>query len=220
MKDNNKTAVILGATGLIGSYIVHSLVQDDRYSKVTLIVRQPLSEYIDHPKIKQIVLQDFKEITPEMVEGHDHAFSALGSTIKKAGSEENFQMIDYGLNLHFAQLFVGSNTHYLLVSSLGTDPNSKSFYLRIKGELEASIKALNLYKTSFFRPSLLLGKRHEKRMLEKLLQMLFKIFSMTIPKKYRAVKALQVATCMIKAANTQAQPLHVYGNKEILTCHE
>jgi hypothetical protein len=149
--------------------------------------------------------------------GYSHAFSCLGTTLKKAGSKEQFYAIDYVVNAHFAELFVLTKTHYVLISALGAQANSKIFYNRVKGELEETIRGLDLYKVSILQPSLLIGQRNEGRMLEDIFQKAYTKLSHFIPKhfKYKPVTAEQVAHTMVEAAQTQTEKFEIYDNLRI-----
>lgn len=98
--------------------------------------------------------------------GHTHAFSCLGTTLKIAGSKQGFYAVDYEINAHFADLIQDKHIHFLIVSTLGANANSPIFYNKVKGELEDYIQSLGIEKLSIFRPSLLIGKRSDVRLLK------------------------------------------------------
>ena len=162
-------------------------------------------------------MDDFLLLNDQDVSGYTHAFSCLGTTIKKAGSKEAFYNIDFEINAHFADLFEMTETHLLLVSAMGAKASSPIFYNQVKGELEDYIQKLNLYRFSIIRPSLLLGERNEKRFLEDVTQKLYSKFSHLVPNsfKYKPVTAQQVAHTMVEAAQTQTQKIEIYDNLRI-----
>lgn len=212
-----ENAVVIGATGLVGRELVKQLNLNLACKAITVIVRREDQEFKKYSKIKQFILDDFLLLNDEDVNGFSHAFSCLGTTIKKAGSKERFYNIDYEINAHFADLFEMTETHYLLVSAMGADASSRIFYNKVKGELEDYIQGLDLKYISIIRPSLLLGDRQEKRTLEGATQKLYQKFSHLVPDtfKYKPVSAEQVAQTMVGAAETQTNPFVIYDNLQI-----
>ena len=199
-----KTAIVIGATGLIGNQLVHKLLDDNRYGYVKIFVRR--STGIKNPKLKEhIVNFDLIENWKNELTG-DELFSALGTTIKQAGSKEAQYKIDYTYQNKIAEAATEDRiSNYILVSSYGADSKSKNFYLRIKGELEDAIGILPFKKIIIFQPSLLLGERKEKRTGETIAAFFSVPLTKIIPalKKYRPIKAETVAQAMINSANEQ-----------------
>lgn len=199
-----KNAVIFGASGLIGSYLLHALILDERYSHITIFVRKRLP--VKHLKIKEIIidLTDENKIK-ELLQG-DEIYCCLGSTIKKAGSEEAFRKVDFDLPVMLGNLAVEKNINsFLVVSSLGADPKSSNFYLKTKGEMEQALMNLNLKNLKIFRPSMLLGPRSESRPMESIGKVVMKSLGFLFVgglKKYKAIEASTVAEAMIFAANS------------------
>ncbi|MDN5435181.1 MAG: nucleoside-diphosphate sugar epimerase, partial [Acinetobacter sp.] len=185
--------------------------------KITVVVRRENPDFLKFKKVEQFVLDDFLLLNDQDVSGYTHAFSCLGTTIKKAGSKEAFYNIDFEINAHFADLFEMTETHLLLVSAMGAKASSPIFYNQVKGELEDYIQKLNLYRFSIIRPSLLLGDRNEKRFLEDVTQKPYGKFSHLVPNsfKYKPVTAEQVAHTMVEAAQTQTQKIEIYDNLRI-----
>ena len=211
------TAIVIGATGLVGRALVKQLNLAAECKSITVVVRQQDQAFKFYSKVNQLVLDDFLLLNDEDVQGYSHAFSCLGTTLKKAGSKQNFYNIDYEINAHFADLFEATDTHYLLISAMGANPQSKLFYNKVKGELENHIQSLNLKCVSILRPSLLLGERQEQRTLEDVTQKLYQKFSHLVPNtfKYKPVTAQQVAHTMVDAAQTQTNTFEVYDNLRI-----
>lgn len=164
--------------------------------------------------MQQIVCEDFTQLNFEHISTCSHAFSCLGTTIKKAGSKRAFYQTDYGVNAHFARLFVDTAVHYLLVSAMAAQANSMFFYHRVKGQLEDYIRQLALAKVSIVQPSLLLGERQEQRFAEQTAQYLFKQFVKILPQQfaYRPVTAEQVAQTLKGAAERQIEKFVIYDN--------
>lgn len=217
MTNSIKNAIVIGATGLVGQCLIEQLNSFAECEKITVIVRRQIAEFNPYKKVEQFVLEDFLLLNDQDVGGYSHAFSCLGSTIKKAGSKEAFYNIDFEINAHFADLFETTETHLILVSAMGANAGSPIFYNRVKGELEAYIQKLDLYRFSIIRPSLLLGERNEKRFMEDATQKLYAKFSHLVPNsfKYKPVTAQQVAHTMVEAAQTQTQKIEIYDNLHI-----
>lgn len=194
-----KTAVVLGASGLVGSSTVEELIRSELYSEIRLPVRQK-SAY-KSPIIKEYVV-DFKSIASwDFFSGADEMYSCLGTTIKKAGSVEIMEQIDCDLVVKTAQIAYDKGVkNFAVVSSLGADENSTNYYLRIKGEMEKKIQEIPFQKLAIVRPSLLFGKRTEFRFFESLGKILARLFGMILfgkLKKYRGIEASKVAKAMI-----------------------
>lgn len=208
---------MIGATGLVGQRLIEQLDLLTDCEKITVVVRRENPDFSKFKKVEQFVLDDFLLLNDQDVSGYTHAFSCLGTTIKKAGSKEAFYNIDFEINAHFADLFEMTETHLLLVSAMGAKASSPIFYNQVKGELEDYIQKLNLYRFSIIRPSLLLGERNEKRFLEDVTQKLYGKFSHLVPNsfKYKPVTAQQVAHTMVEAAQTQTQKIEIYDNLRI-----
>jgi uncharacterized protein YbjT (DUF2867 family) len=197
-----KTAVLIGASGLIGNFLLHNLLAESSYQNVIILVRRLLP--IQHKKLQQIV-SDFADdtILKENIKGDD-VFICTGSTIKKAGSKAAFRAIDYTLPLQIATIAAENKMNGLyIVSALGANSKSIFFYPKIKGELENELLKLNLKSILIFQPSLLLGNRNEFRFFEKISQAIFPIFNTLLIgklKKYRAIEAMEVAEKMLHEA--------------------
>ena len=219
MTNMNKKALVIGATGLVGKALVKQLQAASEFESVTVVVRKELDEFKVFSKVSQFVLEDFLLLNDQDVSGYTHAFSCLGSTIKKAGSKQKFYAIDYEINAHFADLLQDKETHLLLVSAMGANPSSTFFYNRVKGLLEDYLKTLTLNKLSIFHPSLWIGERDEHRLLEGAAQKMFLLLKDTIkkPLMYKPVTAEQLAHIMIIAANTQMESFKIYDNLAIQT---
>lgn len=203
----SKTAIIAGATGLVGSHLLKLLLDDNRYERVKAFVRRPVG--FEHAKLTQNIVDfDTPEKWQELVTG-DELFSCLGTTIKAAGSHEAQYKVDYIYQYRLAKAAAehGVST-YVLVSSSGADPASKFFYPRIKGELDRDVRELPFHIIRILKPSVLVGERKEKRPGESLAVVLGNLLTPFIPplKKYRPIPATIVAKAMINAANDKFPP--------------
>ncbi|MFT4645006.1 MAG: hypothetical protein ACI8ZX_001417 [Planctomycetota bacterium] len=197
--------IIVGSTGLIGNHLLQNLIEDQTFEEIIILVRRETQ--ISSPKVKQIVF-DFDDLTSySKLNGTDVIFCCLGTTIKVAGSKENFRKVDFQYPLNMAKLV--PSKQYLLVSAMGANKNSNIFYSKTKGELEDELKKLNFTSLNIFRPSQLTGNRKEIRQGEIVSEKLMNLFSFFIPKKYQLIEAETVAKAMkIKAclsANRQAK---------------
>ncbi len=212
-----RSAVVIGATGLVGRELLKQLNQLESCEQIVAIVRKEDQQLKKLEKVEQWVMDDFLLINDQDVHGFSHAFSCLGSTIKKAGSKAKFYAIDFEINAHFADLLNSTDTHYVLVSAQGADAGSLFFYNQVKGELEQHVQKSSLTTISILRPSLLLGERHDSRMLEDTAQKLFKGLSHLVPDtfKYKPVTAAQVAHTMVEVAQTQTERFKIYDNLQI-----
>ena len=217
MTNSIQNAIVIGGNGLVGQQLVKQLNQLPECKNITVVLRRPCSELNRLEKVQTLLLEDFLLLNDEDVSGYSHAFSCLGTTLKKAGSKQAFYAVDYTINAHFAELLQAKGTHYILVSALGAEAKSAVFYNRVKGELEQYIESLDLDKVSILRPSLLLGERNEQRRLEDLGQKLYLKISRFIPDHftYKPVSATQVAHTMVEAAQTQTEKFEIYDNLRI-----
>ncbi|MBA3804244.1 MAG: oxidoreductase [Acidobacteria bacterium] len=212
-----RTALLLGATGLVGGHCLDLLLNDPAYSKVVTLNRRLLSH--EHQKLEQHVI-DFEHLQDlASVMSAQDVFCCLGTTIKKAGSKENFRRVDFTYQYEAARLASeNSAEQLLLVSSLGAEARSAIFYNRVKGELEDAVSKLAFDGVNIFRPSLLLGERTEFRLGERVaeLPMRYVSFLMVGPlRKYRPVHALAVAAAMLKVAKEHPTGVNIFESDRI-----
>jgi uncharacterized protein YbjT (DUF2867 family) len=196
-----RTAVIAGATGLVGSHLLQLLLSNEQYERIFVLTRRELP--ITHPKLHIIIVQQHTELA-EKWQGiqADVVFCCLGTTMKKAGSKEQFYQIDFTYPYELAKIALQNGSKaYFLVSALGADKGSIFYYNRVKGEIETAIRSCGFFSVHIFRPSLLLGKRRERRLGEDIGKMLDSLFSWLIPRKYRAIQAAKVAKAMMHYAS-------------------
>lgn len=214
----NRTALVLGATGLIGEQLVKLLLQSEEYVRVTVLVRSPIP--YSHPKLHTVIvdfarLEDFAE---EIV-GQD-VFCCLGTTIKKAKTQEAFREVDLRYPVQVGQIAKRNGAEkYLLVSSMGSNKYSRIFYNRVKGEAEEALAAVGFDQYHVFRPSALLGKRKEFRIMEKAGILLFPFLSLFMVgplRKYKPIRADQVAYAMYRiAVSKQDRPYVLWESDQI-----
>lgn len=196
-----KTAIIIGATGLVGSTLVTQICENPNYSKVVLLLRKPLN--ISHSKLIQEVI-DFDNIDALKVVGDD-LFCAMGTTLAKAGSKEAQYKIDCTYPFEIGKIAKANGVkQYILVSSVGADFDSSNFYLRTKGDLEKKIQSLGFQNFVSVRPSMLLGDREESRLGEKIGKVFSNLLSPLLfgsLRKYHGIEASDVAKAMQQFAN-------------------
>jgi len=208
-------AVIAGASGLVGRECLRLLL--NRYPSVTSLVRKPTAR--QHPRFTERRI-DFDRIDTIEIPRGAHVYCALGSTIKKAGSEAAFRRVDFDYpKMLAARAAAAGAARFVLVSSVGADKESRTFYLRVKGELEEAIATMPLDAAFFFRPSVLIGDREEKRPGEAIGIGVARALSFALLgplRKYRAIPAETVAEAMVAAANSQERGVHIYHYDEIL----
>lgn len=201
-----KTAIVFGASGLIGGHLVKELINDADYGKIFLFVRKPL--VIVNNKVQELSLNelenfDFSEISIDSL----HVFCCIGTTIKTAGSKEEFRRIDYELPIQFANWAKNAGAPlFAAVSSIGANAASGNFYLKTKGEMEDGLKSLGFKNLVIVRPSLLLGTRNEFRLGEEMAKMFSGVLNLVLfgsLKKYRAIKAATVARAMVVLASSE-----------------
>jgi uncharacterized protein YbjT (DUF2867 family) len=213
---NDKTALLLGATGLVGSECLKRLVTDDYYSRIIVLTRRALADAVGSTKIESHVI-DFNRISDyrDLLKA-SHVFCTLGSTIRKAGSKEQFYKVDFTYVHDIAGLCAEQGTeHFLVVSAMGADVRSMIFYNRVKGELEKALQRLPFKSLSIFRPSLILGDRKEYRLREEISKLVSGVFAFAIPGKYKPVEAADIAKAMLTTAHAGPAGLRIYESDEI-----
>jgi len=198
-----KIAIVIGATGLVGSHLLKLLLEDDSYGKVKVFHRR--STEVSHPKLEEHIV-DFDHIDKWKTElTGDCLFSALGTTIKKAGSKEAQYKIDYSYQFEVAKAAAENGvSHYALVSSIGANANSKSFYTRIKGELDDAVQHLGFDSVLILRPSFLDGVRNEFRFGERFgIALANVVCKLPGLRKYHPIKAETVAQALISGVEME-----------------
>lgn len=210
-------ALLFGATGLTGSFCLNFLLDQHRYDEVAIITRKPVNK--THPKLVQHVI-DFGNIKRHrnLLEAN-HVYSCLGSTIKQAGSEQAFREIDFGLNTYIARTAheLGAS-RFSLISSIGAAPDSRFFYLKVKGETEEAVKSIGYESLLIMRPASLLGKRKRMRLKETFGNIGGKLISPALIgplRRYRPIKAEAVAFVMCHLPEESLKGIHIYENDTI-----
>lgn len=213
----NKTAILLGASGLVGSQLLTLLLNSPSYTQVILFNRKVSS--VKHPKIKEILV-DFSQPQSYLnaIKG-DVIFCCIGSTKAKTPNPADYRKVDYDIPLIFAQEgFKNGVQAFHLVSSLGANINASNSYLKLKGEVEDAIKKVNLNSLYIYQPSFLTGNRLENRNIEKLASFFIRLINpllMGSLKKYRGIQAQTVAQGMLKTSLIGTTGIHTYTSDKI-----
>lgn len=212
-----KTALIAGATGLIGTSLLRYLLESNEYQKVITLARR--HSVTAHPKLDEQLI-DFSQLGDFSTNGKvDDIFCCLGTTIKKAGSKHAFTKVDYTYVQELGKWAEkNSCNHFSVVSSVGAKATSSNFYLRTKGQMEKAINRLSIPSIHIFRPSLLLGQRNEFRLSEKLSGKIMTIFNPLMKgqlRKYRAIQAHDIAQAMYNQAQKNIKGVIVFEGEKI-----
>jgi uncharacterized protein YbjT (DUF2867 family) len=207
-----KTALIVGSSGLVCSYVVKYLLRSQRYHQVISLVRKPVD--IQHKKLTQVVF-DFDNPDPSVVKADD-IFCCLGTTIKKAGSKQAFRKVDYEYPLQIARMgLTNGASRFAVVTAMGSAKESLFFYSRVKGELEADLEKLPYHGLYIFRPALLLGKRDEFRAGEKVATLFVKLLQPILPSSVKGIHASKVAGAMIHHVEKETPGVHYFDSGEM-----
>jgi uncharacterized protein YbjT (DUF2867 family) len=211
-----KQVTLFGATGLIGGYLLEFLLKDSDIHLINVVGRNPF--HLQHDKINNIVI-DFEDVSSisNSITGSEAVFVSIGTTMSKVnGDKIMYKSVDFDIIFNIANACKQKNINqFIYVSSLGANPNSSNFYLRLKGEIDEAVAKLNLNSTYIFRPSILLGKRNESRPGEKIMQFVMPLLDFMIPSNSKAIKAEDVAKSMLNTIKNYKSGLHIYQYNQI-----
>ena len=213
-----RTALVAGATGLVGGHCLRLLLADPSYSQVTALVRRAIE--LKHPKLKQVVVDfdRFDSVSAEIAA--DDIFSALGTTTAATKDRDRYYKIDVMFPAQIAAIGKANGTRQvLMVSSLGADPKSGQWYMKTKGEAEAKVAQVGIQSVHFFRPSFIAGRLEDQRLRETLALSTMRFCSFLFLANARRFLPLQaeiIAQAMIAVAH-QAEPgRHTYNRIDML----
>ena len=194
-----KTAIVAGASGLIGKELVQKLISSDQYHRIYVVSRKKSG--LVNEKVTELVI-DFEKIDQlTFDEPVDDVFCTLGTTMKQAGSRDNFKKVDFEYVVALANLGKQSGaSKFLVISAMGADSKSAVFYNKVKGLTEEALINIGFKQLVIFRPSLLLGERPEARFAERMSGVFMKTFNFLIPDNYKAIQAKKVAESMLNMA--------------------
>lgn len=210
------TAVIIGATGVVGRVILNEILSGEYYDRIYILGRSSISKLPDEERLTKIII-DLENIDFDMdiLENAD-VFASLGTTLKIAGSKENQRKIDVDYTVNFAKLCEGKIRSFNVVSAMGANSKSKNFYTSFKGELEDKLKELNLGVLRIFQPSLLISKREDKRFFERLLIKISPIFQILLKgkmKKYSPIEASLLGKEIVRfATENKGEGTYTYND--------
>jgi len=208
----NLTALLAGASGLVGGECLKRLIEAPEYRRVIVVTRRDLGAPARHPKVSQQVI-DFDRLGEDRDELRaNHVFCALGTTIRKAGSKARFRRVDYEYPLRLAQLArMNDARHFSIVSALGASRSSPFFYSRVKGEVEQGLRAMRWPSLAIFRPSVIAGERAESRPLERVSEHLLRL----APATWRPVAASDIAAAMVAVAIESPPDVTIIESRDI-----
>lgn len=213
----SRTALVAGASGLVGSHVLRLLLEDPAYTRVTILARRELP--LAQKKLEQRVvgfdrlaqIADFPRV--------QDVFCCLGTTMKQAGSPEAFRTVDYTYVVELARVAVRHRaSQFLVVTALGANARSRIFYNRVKGETEEAVRRLQFDGIQIFRPSMLIGARAESRPAERAAGILSPLVAWALVgplARYRPIKAEAVARALVRVAREAPRGTHVYESEEI-----
>ena len=212
----SKTAVLIGATGLTGNYLLNELLNDPFYDTVKILIRRPLD--INNSKLEKKIV-DFNDSDSLLIaiSNSDTVFCAIGTTQRNVkGDKDSYRKVDFDIPVKTARFCKLTGCEkFVLVSSVGASNTSRNFYLRLKGEVEDAIKETGLKTVHIMRPSMLLGDRKESRLGEKIGKGMMNVLSFMIPSKYKPVHAKDVAKAMLAVSKQDKEGFFIYHYKEI-----
>ena len=215
------TATLIGATGLIGNYLLDELLNDPFFNTVRILIRRPLD--ISHPKLEKKIV-DFNDSDSILValSNSDVVFCSIGTTQRKVkGDKDAYRKIDFDIPVKVARFCKMTGCEkFILVSSVGANSKSKSFYLKLKGEVEDAVESVGLNSVHIMRPSMLLGDRKESRFGESIGKVIITPFSFLIPSKYKPIQARDVAKAMLAAAKKTEEGFFIYEYREIKSLND
>jgi uncharacterized protein YbjT (DUF2867 family) len=202
-----KTALLIGATGLTGSHLLQLLLESSEYHTIYVYVRRPIG--IQNAKLKECIIDfDNYEGTVDV----DDVFCCLGTTIKVAKTKEAFKKVDLEYPVKIAQLqYHAGSKRFLVISAMGAAADSTFFYSRVKAEMEKLLSNIGYPRLYIFRPALISGDRKEHRSGEKLATGINKILNYILIgplRKYQSVSAIAISKCMFSYANDPG----IFGN--------
>ena len=211
--NQTRRALLVGATGLVGTRLLELLLADAAYGSVHVLARR--APEMSHPRLT-VQRAEFDRLGEIPFPEVDDVFCCLGTTIKVAGSQEQFRAVDHDAVLAVARRALDAGAkQFLMVSAMGANPRSSVFYNRVKGDIEAALGALAYRAVWIFRPSFLAGDRKEPRPGERLALAISKRLAFLIPLRYRSVADIAVARAMLAGALRDEAGVHVVESDAI-----
>ena len=208
---------LFGPTGLIGNEILKLLENDSDFENINVVSRRHVELKSKKSTLNIIDFKDFNSYL-NVIDGSDVVLAAIGTTQSKVGfNKKKYREIDFDIISNAVKACKEKNVkHFSFVSSAGADINNKSFYLKLKGEIEKEVESKQLNSSTVYRPSLLLGNRKENRFGEKVAQILIPLISFLFPDNYKPIKAIDVAKAMVTESKKIEPGFKIYHYREIL----
>ena len=208
-----KTAVIAGATGLVGHELLQFLLQQDAYERIILLTRREIAVDDDRVKVLAVDFDALATHAKDFTPASDY-YCCLGTTLTQVSKGEVIK-VDYDYVVSFAKVAAGDAQcrHFLLLTSIGANASSHLLYNRTKGRVEASVRALKIPSVHIFRPSLILGRREKKRWHEEILKIIssfVSFFMVGTRRRFMAIEARRVAMAMYLATGMHEKGVHLY----------
>jgi uncharacterized protein YbjT (DUF2867 family) len=213
------TALIAGATGLVGSRLLEFLLQSEDYSEVVALSRKPIPIAIGTHASPRFInrVVDFDHLdrhAPELKA--EDVYCCLGTTIRQAGSQTAFRKVDFDYPVALAKITRRQGAvQFLLVTAMGSSKTSAIFYNRVKGEVEDAITEVEFPIYHIFRPSMLLGDRKEKRAGELVGKMVMQALDFLLPANVKAIDSDRVACAMMTIAQHHREGTHIHSSGEL-----
>ena len=208
---------LFGSTGLIGNEILKLLEKDDYFKNINVISRREIKLNSKKSKLKLIDFSNYDDYL-SVIENSDIVLAAIGTTQSKVNfNKKKYVDIDLGIVSKIAKACKEKKVkHFSFVSSAGADIKNKSFYLKLKGQIEQQVKSYKLNSSSVYRPSLLLGKRTESRYGEQLAQFIIPLISFLMPSNYKPIEAIKVAKAMVNESKKYSPGFKIFHYNQIL----
>ena len=208
---------LFGPTGLIGNEILNLLENDIDFENINVVSRRPVELKSKKSTLNIIDFKDFNSYL-NVIDGSDVVLAAIGTTQSKVGfNKKKYREIDFDIISNTVKACKEKNVkHFSFVSSAGADINKKSFYLKLKGEIEKEVESKQLNSSTVYRPSLLLGDRKENRFGEKVAQIIIPLISFLFPNNYKPIKACDVAKAMVNESKNYGSGFKIYHYRDIL----
>lgn len=208
----SKTAIILGATGLTGGILLEKILSDPMFEKVVLFSRSSVG--VTHPKLEEHLIDLLQLKNYADVFKGDVVFCCVGTTKAQTPDKETYRKIDYGIPVTAAKLCVQNKIdRFIGMSAMGASSESSVFYNKVKGEMERDVLQQNIPHTYLLQPSLLGGKRKDKRLGERLAKIFMGVFGFLLPKQYRTIEPETIATTMVLLTQKEIPETRITSDK-------
>jgi len=209
---DGSVALLAGASGLTGSLTLDALLAAPDVGRVIAVTRRPLGR--EHPRLANRIVQ-FERLESQLKgSAAGVALCCLGTTLRKAGSQQRFRAVDVDAVLTFARAAKAANARrFVVMSSVGADPGARNFYLRTKGDMEEELEGVGFESLDILQPSMLLAWRAEMRPLELVASALMPLIAPLLRGKYlpyRAIGARTVAAAMLGATRSGRRGVQRY----------